>query len=71
MTGSTYGKTDVIRSPLVTGQQFPGMRVFTVYPALGLRRNQDYYLWIANKTWDGIGRLRSTPGYGFVTFKTW
>jgi hypothetical protein len=72
-TGGTvqYGKNNVIRSPLVLGQQIPGTRVFVEYPSSGLERNKDYYVWIANKDWDGQKRLRSTSGYAWATFKTW
>jgi len=66
-----YWKNDVIRSPFLLGQAFPGTTAFVVYPAGGLNRNQQYYLWFANKYWDQTTRLRSTPNYGFATFTVW
>jgi hypothetical protein len=66
-----YWKNDVITSPFRLGQSFPGTTVFVVYPAAGLKRNQQYYLWFANKYWDQTTRLRSTPNYGFATFTVW
>ena len=66
-----YWKNDVVRSPLRMGQSFPGTATFVVYPAEGLKRNQQYYLWFANKNWDQTTRLRSTPNYGFATFYVW
>ena len=66
-----YWKNDIIRSPLRMGQTFAGTATFVVYPAEGLHRNQQYYLWFANKNWDQTTRLRSTPNYGFATFYVW
>jgi hypothetical protein len=66
-----YWKNDVIRSPFRLGQSFAGTSAFVTYPAEGLKRNQQYYLWFANKNWDQTTRLRSTPNYGFATFYVW
>jgi hypothetical protein len=68
---SVLGKKNVIRGPVVLGQLFSETRVFVDYPAEGLQRDKDYYVWIANKDWDGQGRLRATPNYAFATFHTW
>ncbi|MCI0691428.1 hypothetical protein L0337_05405 [candidate division KSB1 bacterium] len=66
-----FGSKNVIRTPLMIGQAFPETRVFVEFPAEGLERNRDYYLWIANKDWDRQGRLRSTNYYAYTTFRTW
>lgn len=65
-----YGKHNVIPGPLPSGQIVINTKVFVNYPADGLERNKTYYLWIANKDWDGVNRLRATPYYAFATFKT-
>jgi hypothetical protein len=66
-----YFKNNVIRSPLRMGDEVPGARTFTAYPPQGLTRGNQYYLWIANKDWDGANRTRSTPNYAFSTFVVW
>lgn len=66
-----YFKNNVIRSPLRMGDEVPGAQQFTVYPAGGLTRGKQYYLWIANKDWDGVNRTRSTSNYAFATFIVW
>lgn len=65
-----YGKHNVIPSPLVIGQNLDNTKIFVEYPAEGLKRNQTYYIWIANKDWDGVNRLRATSYYAYATFKT-
>lgn len=65
-----FGKHNVIPSPLIAGQNLSDTKVFVEYPIDGLQRNKTYYVWIANKNWDGVGRLRSTPFYAYATFKT-
>ena len=65
-----FGKHNVIPSPLIAGQNLSDTKVFVEYPLDGLERNKTYYIWIANKNWDGVGRLRSTPFYAYATFKT-
>lgn len=65
-----YGKHNVIPGPLPSGQIVNNTKVFVNYPADGLERNKTYYIWIANKDWDGVNRLRATPNYAFATFKT-
>ena len=65
-----FGKHNVIPSPLIAGQNLSDTKVFVEYPIDGLQRNKTYYIWIANKNWDGVGRLRSTPFYAYATFKT-
>jgi hypothetical protein len=66
-----YFKNNVIGSPLRMGDEVAGARTFTVYPPEGLERGTQYYLWIANKDWDGVNRTRSTPNYAFATFIVW
>jgi hypothetical protein len=56
---------------LLPGQEFPETFVFTEYPAGGLKRNTDYYVWIANKNWDGENRQRFTLYYAYATFSTY
>lgn len=65
-----YGKANVISSPVVAGQNLSGTQVFVEYPEGGLQKNKSYYLWIANKFWDGEGRILSTNYYAYVTFNT-
>ena len=71
VTPPVYFKNNVIRSPLRMGDEVPGAVQFTVYPANGLDRGTQYYLWIANKDWDGVNRTRSTSNYAFATFIVW
>jgi hypothetical protein len=66
-----YWKNDVITSPFVLGQKFAGTAEFIEYPAEGLKRGVQYYLWFANKSWDQTTRTRATPNYGFATFTVW
>jgi hypothetical protein len=66
-----YWKNDVITSPFVLGQKFEGTAEFIEYPAEGLKRGVQYYLWFANKSWDQTTRTRATPNYGFTTFTVW
>lgn len=66
-----YGKKNLMGSPVVMGQQFAGTKVFNQYPAEGLKRNTDYYFWIAGKDWDGSGRFLFTSNYAYVVFHTW
>lgn len=66
-----YGKKNVIRAPVTMGQPISTTHVFAEYPARGLERNKDYYVWIANKDWDGRRRLNSTNFYAHATFRTW
>ena len=65
-----FGKHNVIPSPLIAGQNLSDTKIFVEYPIDGLQRNKTYYVWIANRNWDGVGRLRSTPFYAYATFKT-
>lgn len=65
-----YGKKNLIKSPVTAGESFTGTHVFAEYPAAGLERNKTYYLWIANKDWDGATRLRFASGYAYLTFNT-
>jgi hypothetical protein len=66
-----YWKNDVITSPFALGQKFAGTAEFIEYPAEGLKRGVQYYLWFANKSWDQTTRTRATPNYGFTTFTVW
>ncbi len=70
--GNTYyGKKNVIASPLISGQELPGTYVFTEYPPGGLKRNTSYYVWIANKNWDGENRTLATNYYAYAYFTTY
>jgi len=66
-----YGRKDIIPSPLIAGQEIPGTFVFTPFPPEGLKRNTSYYVWIANKNWDGENRFRYTDYYAYATFNTY
>jgi hypothetical protein len=65
-----YGKSNIIASPIYPTDELPGTRVFYEFPLTGLNRNTEYYVWIAGKDWNGEDRLRSTPDYAFLSFKT-
>ncbi|HEX2866393.1 MAG TPA: hypothetical protein VHO03_05095 [Ignavibacteriales bacterium] len=65
-----YGKNDVIPSPLALGKNIPGTQTFVEFPAEGLKRGIDYYLWIANKSWDQQGHTRFTQYYAYAVFHT-
>jgi hypothetical protein len=65
-----YGKVNIIDKPVVAGQSIPGTQVFVEYPEGGLKKNTSYYVWIANRFWDGEGRLRVTNYYAYATFNT-
>jgi hypothetical protein len=66
-----YGTVNIIESPLISGEEIEGTFAFTTYPIEGLERDKDYYIWIANSDWDGVGRTRVTNFYAYVTFHTW
>jgi hypothetical protein len=66
-----YGTLNIIERPLITGQELEGTFAFAEYPLEGLERDKDYYLWIANNEWDGVGRTRVANFYAYVTFHTW
>lgn len=66
-----YGKNDLISSPIFMGENFPGTQVFAAYPANGLQRGHYYYVWIADKTWDGTTRLRFAKGYAYATIRVY
>ncbi len=69
--GSTYyGKKNVIASPVIAGQELPETFIFTPYIEGGLKRNTSYYVWIANRYWDGEGRTRVVNYYAYATFDT-
>jgi hypothetical protein len=68
--GFIYGKKNVISTPLHIGQNIEGTRTFIELPAEGLSRDENYYLWIANASWDQKARTRTTNNYSYVTFKT-
>lgn len=65
-----FGQENLISSPVYPGAHLDGTFTFTEYPATGLGRNNGYYVWIAAKQWDQKSRLRITPYYAYVTFKT-
>ncbi len=69
-TKPEYGKENILEQPITMGQKFEGTHVFVAYPAAGLQRNKDYYVWIGNKDWDG-SRSRVTSNYAYITFHTW
>jgi len=66
-----YGRMNTIASPIIVGQHISGTRIFYEYPESGLERNEFYYLWIANKDWDGISHRRSADYYCYITFSTY
>jgi hypothetical protein len=66
-----YGKMNLIAPPITLGQSIPGTRIFYEYPESGLERNEFYYLWIANKNWNGITHARSADYYCYITFQTY
>lgn len=65
-----FGKINIIDPPVTLGQAISGTQVFVEYPAGGLKKNATYYVWIANRFWDGEGRLRVTNYYAYATFST-
>jgi hypothetical protein len=65
-----YGKSNAITSPIYPTEERPGTRIFFPFPLNGLNRNTSYYVWVAGKDWNGVDRLRSTPDYAFLTFRT-
>jgi hypothetical protein len=66
-----YGKANVIPGPLETGQVFAQTFVFTEYPENGLERDKTYFLYIANKDWNGEDYTRTADYYCYVTFNTY
>jgi hypothetical protein len=66
-----YGTLNLIESPLISGQIIEGTFAFVAYPSDGFERDKDYYIWIANNEWDGVGRTRVADFYAYVTFHTW
>jgi len=68
---TSYGNFNVIKQPIIMGQDFASTREFTEYPSTGLSRNMTYMFWIANADWDGLGHSRATPYHAYITFKTW
>lgn len=69
--GKIYGKKNVITAPLRLGDSFTETISFKDYPAEGILRNKDYYIWFANENWDGKTRSRVTNYYAYATFRTW
>lgn len=65
-----FGKVNIINPPVITGQSIQGTQAFVGYPEGGLKKNTTYYVWIANRLWDGEGRLRVTNYYAYATFNT-
>jgi hypothetical protein len=61
----------VIPGPLKTGDQFANTYVFVQYPTGGLKRDQQYYLYIANKDWNGEDHGSAEDFYCFVRFQTY
>jgi|WetSurMetagenome_2_1015567.scaffolds.fasta_scaffold30179_2 hypothetical protein len=70
--GITYfGKNNVIPGPLKTGDQFAQTFVFTEYPEDGLERDKTYFLYIANKDWNGEDYDRAADYFCYVIFNTY
>lgn len=67
----TYGKKNVVAAPVIMGEPLAETRVFYEYPTQGLERNQNYYLWIANKEWNGVSHGRTVNFYAYAVFQTW
>lgn len=65
-----YGKKNVIHSPVIFGDTLPGTKEFYKYPTFGIDRNQNYYVWIAGKDWDGLKHSRVASFYSYATFQT-
>ncbi|MFO7446797.1 MAG: hypothetical protein R6W90_10550 [Ignavibacteriaceae bacterium] len=63
-----YGKDNIISSPLFAGDSVPNTMAFVPLTTAGLERNKTYYVWIANKDWDGVERARFAAGYAYATF---
>lgn len=70
-SGNIYGKKNVITPPLYLGENRPTTKTFTVFDPSTLERDANYYIWIANKDWNGTARTRTTNNYAYATFKTW
>ncbi len=66
-----YGKKNVIGPPLIAGKELPETYVFKAFPPSGLKRNTSYYVWIANKNWDGENRTLVTKYYAYAYFTTY
>ncbi|MEG8989755.1 hypothetical protein VJY32_08250 [Ignavibacteria bacterium 4148-Me] len=66
-----YGKKDVIPNHIYLGEKIEGTRTFVEFPKDGLKRNKNYYLWIATSLWDQKNRTRVTNYYAYATFRTW
>ena len=66
-----YGKHNVIPGPLKAGDQFDRTFIFTEYPEGGLERDKTYFLYIANKDWDGEDYDRTAEGFCYIIFDTY
>jgi len=66
---SIYGRDNVIAAPVLVGSSFPDTKTFVEFKKENFERNNDYYIWIADKTWDKVNRQRFTRGYAYVTFR--
>ena len=64
-----YARDNLIKGPVVMGDSLPGTREFIEFTTEALVRNEDYHIWIADKTWDRENRQRFTPGYSYITFR--
>lgn len=69
-SGRVLGKNNIITAPLYMGASLPNTASFHEYPVGGLERNKYYYIWIANKDWNGT-RTRVASYYAYATFTTW
>lgn len=69
--GKIFGKKNIISAPIYAGTNISGSRVFQAFPEEGLVRGKDYYIWIANSSWDGKNHGRTVNGYAYAYFKTW
>ena len=66
---SIYARDNVISGPVLVGESFPNTKTFVEFKMENFERNNDYNIWIADKTWDKVNRQRFTRGYAYITFR--
>jgi hypothetical protein len=64
-----YVRDNVIASPILVGDSVSNTKTFVEFKKENFERNQDYTIWIADKTWDRVNRQRFTKGYAYITFR--